>query len=129
MQFEVDSSELRKLDVDLGKVPAEMLKDVRAVVQKGSLNIKKDAAQKVSGFSHLPHYPKSISYDTRNLAHTIIGEIGPDKGRTQGPLGNLIEFGSVNNAPIPHMAPALETEEPKYLKALENLMGTILDGD
>jgi hypothetical protein len=96
-------------------------KDVEAVVFKGAMNIKKDAARRASGFAHAPRYPGSIDFDMHYSLRGPAAEIGPNKSKAQGALGNLIEFGSVNNPAHPHMGPAGEAEEPKFGKALEDL--------
>jgi hypothetical protein len=63
-----------------------------------------------------------VSYD---VFHTFAGnshaEVGPDKAKRQGALGNIIEFGTPKNAPIPGGLPALETEAPRFEKALGEL--------
>jgi hypothetical protein len=118
---DVEVTGLRELIRDLEVAQLGALPGVRGVVQKGSLNIKEDWRQRWSGIGHAPALPAAITYDTRELSQQVIGEIGPDKSKRQGPLGNLIEFGSVNNPPIPGGLPALQTEEPKFLKALEDL--------
>jgi hypothetical protein len=68
---------------------------------------------------HAPHYPKSITYDMETRIGPGIGaEIGPDKGKRQGALGNLIEFGSINNWPQMEGARALAIEGPKFVTAV-----------
>lgn len=95
--------------------------EARKVVQRGLFNIKKDWRQRWTGYPHAPRLPYAISYDTKELGGRIEGEVGPDKDKPQGALGNLFEYGSVNNAPIPGGLPALEAERPKYEKALDDL--------
>lgn len=94
---------------------------VRAVVQKGALNIKTDARRRISGHRRFPAYPASITYDTEFTRLGAAAEIGPDKGKRQGALGNILEYGTTNNAPMPHMRPAAEAEEPRFVKALEDV--------
>jgi hypothetical protein len=106
-----------------GAAPAE----VRKVVAKGALNIKKDARRLVGRPAHAPAYSSSITYDTRMTPAGAVAEIGPDKSKRQGALGNLLEYGSVNNPPHPHMAPAGEAEKPRFEKALEDLVSRGLD--
>ena len=116
-----EAPDLRKLAVDLDAAGGIAAKDSRAVVSKGLLNIKRDAARRVTGLAHAPAYPRSITYDTTQTATGAWGEVGPDKDKRQGALGNLLEFGSVKNPPHPHMAPAAEAEEPKFVKAMQDL--------
>lgn len=93
----------------------------RLVVQKGALNIKTDARRRVSGHKYLPAYPNSITYDTTETLFGASAEIGPDKSRPQGPLGNIIEFGGTRKAPLPHLMPAAEAEEPRFVASMEAL--------
>lgn len=103
------------------------MKDVEAVVFKGAMNIKKDAARRASGMAHAPAYPRSIDFDMHFSLRGPTAEIGPNKSKRQGALGNLLEYGSVHNAPRPHMAPAGEAEEPRFAKAIEDLAAKRFD--
>ena len=105
----------------LTKASAVAVEDVTAVVAKGALNIKTDAARRVSGLKHAPAYPRSITYDMYVTFAGPSAEIGPDKNKRQGALGNILEYGTTKNAPIPHMGPAADAEEPKFVSALETL--------
>jgi hypothetical protein len=58
----------------------------------------------------------------------VVGEIGPDSNKLQGGLGRLLENGSVNNPPYPHLSPALDLEEPKFARYLEELGVKLLEG-
>jgi len=120
--FKADVSELLALEADLRKAGSNVVDEVRKVVAKGSLNIKKDWQQRWTGHPHIKHLPRTISYDTAVNRDAIVGEIGPDKAKGgQAALANIIEYGSVNNAPLPGGAPALAAEGPKFEKALEDL--------
>jgi hypothetical protein len=71
---------------------------------------------------HAPHYPKSITWDPDRMAMADYGaEIGPDKGKRQGALGNLIEFGSINNYPQMEGARALAIEGPKFVERMRQV--------
>jgi hypothetical protein len=111
----------------LDKATSRALPEVAKVLGYGANKIKKDARSRVRGLAHAPAYPYSIGYDVFHGFGTVEAEIGPDKNRRQGALGNLIEYGSVNNAPIPHLAPALDAEEPHFVRALEDLVVRMLD--
>lgn len=123
MDLDVDASELREFAEDLGRIPASMVPKVEAVVRKAAVNIKQDWAQTWTGHAHIPALPKAISFDMLYGFGSIGAEIGPDKARTQGPLGNVIEFGTVNNAPIPGGYPALYKELPAFMLHLALVTG------
>lgn len=107
----------RDLDRAAGKASAE----VRKVVAKGALNVKADWRKRWTGLGHLPHLPRAIGYDVTVKGSTITGEIGPDASKKQAAIAPVVEFGSINNAPIPGGRPALDAEEPRFIKALEDL--------
>lgn len=119
-----DTSQLRQWATDLGEAAEDVVPEIRKVVEKGLLNIKNGARRRISGHPSAPYYPASIDYDIRQSGTSVEGEVGPNKNRRQGALGNLLEFGSVNNAPIPHMAPATDAELPK----LEKHLGDVVPG-
>ena len=60
----------------------------------------------------------SVTFDVTSGLGTIRAEIGPDKTLAAGPLGNIIEFGTSKNAPIPGGLPALEAQGPKLERSL-----------
>jgi hypothetical protein len=111
------SAPIRDLERDLGRVGAATLPKARSIVAKGSVNVKQDAATRISGLSHAPHYPKTIGFDLYELPFQIRSRIGPDKEKRQGALGNILELGTQNNPPHPHLVPALDAEEPKLVRA------------
>lgn len=119
-------SDLEKLAADLSNAVPVSAAKVRGVVQKGALNVKNDWRAAWSGLAHAPSVDEAVTFDTRVTAGGIEAEIGPDKSKRQGALGNLIEFGSVNNGPTPGGEPALQAEEPRFVKALEEITGDLL---
>jgi len=100
---------------------ADVLPGARKVIAKAALNIKNDAKKKISGVAHAPHYPRSITYDTAISGTTVTAEIGPDKNKRQGALGNILEYGTSNNAPLAHLGPALDYEAPNLERYLGDL--------
>jgi hypothetical protein len=95
--------------------------ELAAVVRKGALNVKNDwrANATSSAGRHARLYPASIGYDMTQEPDGASAEIGPDKGRPQGALGNLLEFGSANNPPHNDGGRALDAEEPRMVAAVE----------
>jgi hypothetical protein len=123
----LDGHEVVVLADDLDQAAGVALADVRAVVAKGALNIKRDAARRSSGLAHAPAYPRSITYDSHETRTGAWAEIGPDKDKRQGALGNILEYGTKKNAPIPHLGPAGEAEEPRFARAMESLVAKAFD--
>lgn len=128
MTIRIEHGDLDRLVADLDRVVSRVPNEAEKVVAKGALNIKNGARQRVGSPAHAPAYPSSITYDMRNGLRGPEAEIGPDKDRRQGALGNLMEFGSVNNAPIPHIRPAADEELPKFERAMEDLAVKLLEG-
>lgn len=119
---------LDELARDLRDKGEEVRREAVAVVNRGALNVKNDwqrlfRADERHGYAAA--YPYSISYDSLAAGGRIRAEIGPDKGRRQGALGNLIEFGSVHNAPGNHGGRALEIEEPRFTEEIARLGGEL----
>lgn len=114
--------------VQLDKAQSKALPEAEKVLSKGALNIKNSAIRRISGHPHSPAYPRSIGYDLYHLPGSARARIGPDKQRRQGALGNILEYGTVNNAPIPHLGPALTEEAPRFERALGDLGVDLLGG-
>jgi len=114
------SDDLRALIEDLAGAgnDARVLDVLEPVVKKGAVNIKKDWRAKAAAAApaHAKRYPYSIDFDIGRsaLAHTVGAVIGPDKDKTQGPLGNLLEFGSANNPPQLSGQQALDAEADEF---------------
>lgn len=119
---------LTELIDDLQSVSDRAIEEVRKVVSKGALNIKQDTKKRWANLDHAPALPRAVSYGVKTTGTTVSAEIGPDKAKRQGALGNLLEYGSVNNAPIPALGPALDAEEPRFAKALEDVAAGLLEG-
>jgi hypothetical protein len=119
------------LDDDLRFAVEQAIPQAKKVAGKGALNVKKKAQEIIKGNSprgYLPHYPRAISYDVDAHGAIVTAEIGPKSEKLQGGLGRLIEEGSVNNAPIPHLSPALDSEENTFYGYMEDLGESLLEG-
>lgn len=122
------TDDLLALQRDLERTAEVAPEQARAVIAKGALNIKKDAQRRWSGMPHLRRLPAAVTYDTHETPSGGWAEIGPDKNKPQGALGNIAEYGSVKNAPIPALGPAAELEEPRTARYLEDLAYRSLEG-
>lgn len=117
---------------DMHTASERVVEDGKKIVGKGCLNIKRQAQQTIreqSPHGYLPHYPRSISYDVTARAANITGEVGPDAGKLQGGLARLLEFGSIHNAPIPHLIPAIDDEEPKFARYVAEFGEKLINGE
>ncbi|MFJ2579965.1 hypothetical protein [Kitasatospora aureofaciens] len=103
---------LREVVTALESSPALLRTGIRKAVTVTARAVRDDARSRIAGHRYLPRYPASITYDVKTTPTGVQAEIGPDKGRPQGALGNLIEYGSSHNAPLPHLGPALDAAEP-----------------
>lgn len=123
----LDSHELDGLVATLANAEAQIVAEAKKVMSKGSLNIKTDAARRVTGLAHLPHFPRSITYDIGVQGDTVIAEVGHDKDKLQGVLAAVVELGSVNSAPHPHLYPAADAELPNLERYLGDVAAQLLE--
>jgi hypothetical protein len=99
--------------------------ELRPVVSKGSLNIKKDTQARWAGHSHAPNLGYTVTYDLGDEEGAITSEIGPEKEKvvgggkfkTPGHLAAIYEYGTPHSAPRPALNPALDAEEPRFEQA------------
>jgi len=118
---------LNEFAIELDVATSRMIPDVSAVVGKGCMNIKQDWARAWSSLDkHLPLLPKSVTYDVTVLPGRVVGDVGPDLNRRQGPLGGVAELGTPTSAPHPGGAPALDAEAPKFEAAMLALTARLL---
>lgn len=127
MKVKIDSRDLQMYEVLLEEAGQEILPEARKVVAKGSLNIKTDARRLAPKGPHTPHYAKSITYETGVTKTTVASEIGPEHGKMQAELGFIFELGLPQTPPQPHLNPAGDLEEPKFVKAMEDLAARLLE--
>jgi hypothetical protein len=116
-----------ELALTLDRATSKALPETTKVIGRASFNIKNHWKKLWSGFPHLPALPGAINYDIYpTLAGNVESEIGVDKTRRQGELGNIIAFGSPTSAPIPGPLTALDAEAPKFESALAALGAKLL---
>lgn len=120
----IDASQVKLLAADLGAASFAATGKAMAITERGALNVKNKARELAPKGPHTPAYAASITYDMRYTLASITAEIGPDKGRPQGALGNIFEYGTGDTPPLPHLGPALEAEADNF----EEHMGNITDG-
>jgi hypothetical protein len=119
-----DMSDVRRLERHLARSIPRIRRDARAVTMRGAVNIKNNwrANARQTAGKHGKHYPRAIGFDIAPYGPDLtMATIGPDKGGPQGALGNLLEYGSVNNPPHNDGGRALATEMPAFLAQMELL--------
>lgn len=140
--IDFDFSEVLKLSEDLGKVPRNAGPLINSAVQVTAVKVKKSAQSKVAGGSKTwSGLPNTIDYEIKtatgggaNLfeiadatlassspANSITAEIGYNKARGGGKLGNIREFGAPGKDRAPHndLANALEENQADFQHGLE----------
>lgn len=123
-----ETHELDLLAADLDGSAADIDDKVSRVTGKALNNIKKDAQARVRGYAHLPHLPRSFTYDVKKQAGRIVGEAGAEHQRPQGKLDVFIEHGTPTSRPIPHWAPAADREIPVWHGYLDKVAAEAVDG-
>lgn len=118
---EVDTSGLAGLAQDLRLGYREAAADARRELGRSARRVRDDWRKAWAGIGHAPHLAAAVTYEVRVNRMGVVAEIGPDKSRPQGALGNIIEFGTAKNGPIPGGGPATRAEEPRLIAAVERL--------
>lgn len=109
----IDTSELGTLADDFLKAALKIDPELEVILDRAGRDIQDAARENASGYPSLPHYPASITFDITHGVGTVGVEVGPDKNLPQGSLGNIIEYGSVNNPPQHNLARAASPVEPR----------------
>lgn len=94
--IDLDVSELRTLASDLGKVPGRVVPEVDAVLKRGAANLKDEYNEQFARSLHFKGAAGSVSFDSVAGVGHVGYEVGPDKDRRGGALGNLFFFGGAN---------------------------------
>lgn len=126
MSFSMDLSDVRKLATSLGKIAGSSVKDVDGVMKKGAQNVKEEMEADIRTSRHFvgkkgPGLESSISYDSAYGVGGVRYEVGPDKSRPGGALGNIYYFGTSRGGGSGDIEKPLRSESPRLEKALGDL--------
>lgn len=115
MSIEFDSSEVKRLALDLSGAPGRIQRRAPKTLRKGAFDVKQRLRRDAEGHAYLPGLAAKAAYSEFT---PLSYEIGFDKGST-GSLGNVAVYGTSNNAPI-MSSPAdhLRLELPTILRHL-----------
>lgn len=114
-----DASDVFKLSRDLTAASRELVPIARRVIQKGVQDIKRDA--QLAAPVDTGYLRGSITYDTRVLATSVVGEVGPTAH-----YGAFVEYGTSRTGPQPYMGPAFNKHAPYVEAALDQLIARLL---
>lgn len=120
--FTIDDSALHDLAAALGEVASSAGPYVHDAVETTAIDIRDDWRAAAAGIKGMSSYPSSIGYDFTSFqgfgATVLSCEIGPDKDRRQGALGNIVEYGSPTFAPRHYGDTALEAHAEQFEELL-----------
>jgi hypothetical protein len=114
-----DISGLNELVRDFMTAPLNAQRKANQAVRDAARGVEAKWRQQAAFSRHAPLYPASITHDIEWKGAAVEAEIGPDKDLPQGALGNLIEYGSVNNPPHADGAAALQAQRISFEQALD----------
>ncbi|MFJ2174332.1 hypothetical protein ACIOHE_15640 [Streptomyces sp. NPDC087851] len=111
-----DTRELYQVATALARNTGEAEGEMGRIVLRGALNVKNAwrANAQASAGRHARLYPYSVSYDPLPFPGGASAEIGPDKSRLQGALGNILEYGTSRQAGHNDGGRALLAELPRF---------------
>lgn len=92
-----DFSELDRLAADLASAPNTLPKHLGKALGRTAKRVKDDARKTVGARKYFKGGASAIDYELTGFSGAVSGmdaEIGYNKGRPAGRLGNLIEFGA-----------------------------------
>lgn len=122
MSVDIDVSGADSVARDLETV-GRLLDDFGRVVKRGAHNLKSDYQREARSSGHYKHFHRAISYDR---VTSLEYEVGPDKSKMQGALGNILYFGTSKNAPELDLHGPIARELPRFEQALADAAEEVL---
>jgi hypothetical protein len=126
-------------DLDPKQFSRELLNAVRKtpratekVVRRNSADVKKQAKRNVrlTAPVHNAHAHTAINYDVEAQGVEVVGEVGYDKTKTAGRIGNLLEFGGAGDHSPPHhdLSRALDGQVVQFEGDLADMGEALISG-
>lgn len=116
-----DTRQLQELIDDVRYIPEEVNRQLYDIVDRSSSQVEREWKLRWDGHETLPWLPKAITREIHIEGKTVTAEIGPSVHLPQGRLGSFIEFGTRTSAPIPGALPAIDLEEPDFVRRAERI--------
>lgn len=128
MKIEMDARELTAFGNDLKRAVKHTEAELKPIIAKGALNIKKQLRKEMYGSDHFKGAGSSISYDIFVGLGATWADIGPSSdGGSPGNLANIAYFGtSRGGGTVPDPLKALEAEYPNVERYLTKLVEGLL---
>ena len=127
--MDIDASDFDKLGEEFIEAAKKIIPEARKVVEKGSLNIKKQIQENFRG-SSFEGAVRNIRYKVKDAEGGIEGSIAPYLEQEGfGSLVGIALYGSSKGGGGTVVDPlhALEAEAPRFEKALLDVAGLVLD--
>ena len=115
--------ELARLARDFGNAGDSIMSDLQPVMKKAAQNIKTDLVANVRASRHFKGMARSISYDQVDpSSKSVAYEVGPDKSRPGGGLGNIAFFGTSRGGGTVDLEGPMFAEVPNLEREAMNLL-------
>jgi hypothetical protein len=111
----IDASEVGLLAVDMSRAPQRLQRQAPDKLGHSARNIRANMREDFSGHRYAPHIPNAVNYSRLGRLEY---EIGVDKDGPQGGLGNILAYGTSNNAPVVDHTLSLHREVPSLERRL-----------
>lgn len=111
MKVTVDTSELDDWALHLVKHNSIVREQTTAILRRSGRTAVRNAKAWVNTSGrYTKHYRRAITMT--EIPGELAVEYGPEYGRKQAFLGKILELGTINNPPHPHLVPAGEEQAP-----------------
>lgn len=119
-----DFSEMDRLAASFDHIPSETARGLRSAIEGTAHKVRDGWRAKLAGSPHFPALPYAITYDIKVLAGArfdtnLQADIGPDKRRAQGALGNISEYGTPKTPGRGYGLAALEEQIPDFQRGID----------
>lgn len=121
------SDDLSRLERDLGTIPLHSARFVNQALKGTALEAKKTWQEIVQSSGSTKHYGSAIDFDVEGAWPEFRAEVGPNLGRSQGPLGILEDApGGVTAPPMKARPRVVKAVEKDFERGLDNAVDDAL---
>lgn len=126
--MDIDGSELLRLVEYFDGAEKDVARKTYPVVEQHAKELRDQWKENAVATArrHGKHYPDAITAEQVPVADEIAWEVGPETRRKQGSMGRGFEYGSSNQPPHWDGTRASIDQEPKFMKALDDIVRDLL---